>query len=89
MAGKCAMNPRELRIQLDQYLSTRSALGIKDRGRKTLLQGFLRYLVKMKYDGAITCRLAIDWATTLENASQVPRFERSYSVFNSHHPAQS
>jgi integrase/recombinase XerD len=62
------MNPRELRIQLEQYLSARSALGIKDRGRKTLLQGFLRYLVKMKYGGAITCRLAIDWATTTPKA---------------------
>jgi hypothetical protein len=62
------MNARELRIQLEQYLSARSALGIKDRGRKTLLQGFLRYLVKMKYDGSITCRLAVDWATTTPKA---------------------
>jgi integrase/recombinase XerD len=62
------MKARELRIQLDQYLSARSALGIKDRGRKTLLQGFVRYLVKMKYDGAITSRLAIDWATTTPKA---------------------
>jgi hypothetical protein len=62
------MNARELRIQLEQYLSARSALGIKDRGRKTLLQDFLRYLVKMKYGGSITCRLAVDWATTTPKA---------------------
>jgi integrase/recombinase XerD len=62
------MRTRELRIQLDQYLSARSALGFKDRGRKTLLQGFVRYLVKMKYDGAITSRLAVDWATTTPKA---------------------
>ena len=62
------MRARELRIQLDQYLSARSALGIKDRGRKTLLRGFVRYLVKMKYDGTITSRLAIDWATTTPKA---------------------
>jgi len=40
-AGRDAMKARELRIQLDQYLSARSASGIKDRGRKTLLQGFV------------------------------------------------
>ena len=62
------MNARELRAQLEQYLSARSALGIKDRGRKTLLQDFLRYLVKMKFDGSIPCRLTIDWATTTPRA---------------------
>jgi site-specific recombinase XerD len=64
MAGERAMSMRELRDQLEQYLAARSALGLKDRGRKSLLQDFLRYLVEVQCDGSIPCRVAVDWTTT-------------------------
>jgi len=64
MAGEPAMSIRELRHQLAQYLAVRSALGLKDRGRKSLLQDFLRYLVEIPFDGSVSIHLAVDWAVT-------------------------
>lgn len=58
------MSMRELRDQLEQYLAARAALGLKDRGRKSLLQDFLRYLVEVQCDGSIPCHVAVDWAAT-------------------------
>jgi integrase/recombinase XerD len=58
------MSMRKLRDQLEQYLAARSALGIKDRGRKSLLQDFLRYLARIQCDGSIPCQVAVDWAAT-------------------------
>jgi integrase/recombinase XerD len=58
------MSMRELRDQLEQYLAVRSALGLKDRGRKSLLQDFLRYLVEIQCDGFIPVHVAVDWAAT-------------------------
>lgn len=58
------MNMQELQDQLEQYLAARSALGMKDRGRKSLLQDFLRYLVNVQCDGFIPCHVAVDWAAT-------------------------
>lgn len=58
------MNMQELQDQLEQYLAARSALGMRDRGRKSLLQDFLRYLVKVQCDGSIPCHVAVDWAAT-------------------------
>jgi integrase/recombinase XerD len=62
------MSMRELQDQLEQYLAARSALGLKDRGRKSLLQDFLRYLMETQYDGSIPCQVALDWAVTTPKA---------------------
>lgn len=62
------MSMQELRGQLEQYLGARSALGLKDRGRKSLLQDFLRYLIEVQCDGSIPCHMAVDWAATTPKA---------------------
>jgi integrase/recombinase XerD len=62
------MSMQELRDQLEQYLGARSALGLKDRGRKSLLQDFLRYLVEIRCGGFIPVHVAVDWAATRPKA---------------------
>jgi hypothetical protein len=62
------MNTRELQDQLEQYLSARAAVGLKDRGRKSLLQDFLRHLAQTECNGSISCQTALDWAATTPKA---------------------
>jgi integrase/recombinase XerD len=68
MAGERAMSMQELRDQLEQYLGARLALGFKDRGRKSLLQDFLRYLVEMQCGDCIPVHVAVNWAATRPKA---------------------
>jgi len=80
MAGERTMSTQELQDQLEQYLAVRSALGLKDRGRKSLLQDFLRYLAEVNCDGSIPVHLAVDWAVTTPRAGD--RTGRSVTSFD-------
>ena len=68
MAGDRTMNMQELRDHLEQFLAARAALGLKDRGRKSLLEDFLRYVAEIRCDGLIPVHVAVDWAVTRPKA---------------------
>jgi integrase len=68
MAGDRTMNMQELRDHLGQFLAARAALGFKDRGRKSLLEDFLRYVSEIGCDGSIPVQVAVDWAVTRPKA---------------------
>jgi integrase len=57
------VNIQELQKRLEQYIGVRSALGFKDKGLKSILQDFLRYVTEKRPCGQITSNLAVDWAT--------------------------
>jgi site-specific recombinase XerD len=56
------MNSQELQDHLERYLSTRAALGYKDRGLRSFLVGFLRNLAERQDSGPIRAEIAVDWA---------------------------
>lgn len=58
------MNARKLQDQLAGYLAVRAALGYKDHGLKSLLQGFLNYIAARASDGLLRSAIAVDWAYT-------------------------
>jgi integrase/recombinase XerD len=62
------MSMQELRNHLEQFLAARSALGLKDRGRRSLLEDFLRYVAEVRCDGSIPVHVAVDWAVTRPKA---------------------
>lgn len=66
--GDRTMSMQELRDDLEQFLAARSALGLKDRGRKSLLEDFLRYVAEIRCDGSIPVHVAVDWAVTRPKA---------------------
>ena len=62
------MNMQELRNHLERFLAARAALGFKDRGRKSLLADFLRYVAEIRCDAPIPVHVAVDWAVTRPKA---------------------
>jgi integrase len=56
------MNSQELQDHLERYLSTRAALGYKDRGLRSFLVGFLRNVAERQDSGPIRAEIAVDWA---------------------------
>jgi hypothetical protein len=55
------MSMQELRDHLEQYLAARSALGLKDRGRKSLLLDF----------SEIPCRDPVRWIDSRSRCRQL------------------
>ena len=56
------MTSVELHLQLNRYLSVRSALGYKMREVRRCLAGFADYVDHHRKDGPISAQLVLDWA---------------------------
>jgi integrase/recombinase XerD len=72
------MNLENLHHILNSYLTTREAIGLKDRHHRKLLEDFLQYVSKEQPAGPIPAQLVVDWACSTPHpdaiASQSFRF---------------
>jgi integrase/recombinase XerD len=80
MAGGQAMNARELKCRLDEYLKVRSALGYRDYGLRNLLRDFVRYLVARHWHEPIRAGTAVDWACSTSDHNGASRLAYRLSV---------
>lgn len=81
------MNLESLADMLNSYLTTREAIGLKDRRHRKLLEDFLQHVSKEQPAGPIPAQLVVDWACSTPHpdaiASQSFRFRiaRAFLIY--------